>query len=249
MAAERLQKWLAGLGLGSRREIESWITDGRIAVNGKPAILGQKVMGSERITVDGRAVRGRPVRPAASETIVYHKPVGEICTRRDPQGRPTVFDALPKPRHGRWIMVGRLDVDTSGVLLFTTDGNLAHALMHPSNEIKRQYAVRILGSPNATDVERLLKGLPLEDGHARFEEIDFTGGEGANRWYRVSVTEGRNRLVRRLWEAAGFPVSRLIRVSFGPVELPRRLARGRYASLVDRQAAKLYAAVELDRTS
>ena len=247
--AERLQKWLAGLGLGSRREIESWITEGRITVNGKPAVLGQKVTGAEKIAVEGRPVRGRPTRPAASETIVYHKPVGEICTRRDPQGRPTVFDSLPKPRQGRWIMVGRLDVDTSGVLLFTTDGALAHALMHPSSEIKREYAVRILGSPTESDLERLRRGFPLEDGHARLDEVEFTGGEGANRWYRVAVSEGRNRLVRRLWEAAGFPVSRLIRVSFGPVELPRRLARGRFAPLAERQASRLYEAAELDRSA
>jgi 23S rRNA pseudouridine2605 synthase len=249
VAAERLQKWLAGLGVGSRREIEGWIAGGRITVNGRPAVPGQKVTGAERVAIDGEPVRGRPVRAGASETLIYHKPVGEVCTRRDPQGRATVFDALPKPRQGRWIMVGRLDLDTSGVLLFTTDGALAHALMHPSSEIAREYAVRILGAPADADLERLRHGLRLEDGHARFDEIEFTGGAGANRWYRVTVAEGRNRLVRRLWEAAGFQVSRLIRVRFGPVELPRRLARGRYALLPPRQAAKLYAAAGLGPAS
>jgi 23S rRNA pseudouridine2605 synthase len=249
VATERLQKWLAGLGVGSRREIESWIVAGRIAVNGATATLGQKVSGLERIVIDGRPVRGRPVRIDRAETLVYHKPVGEVCTRRDPQGRATVFDSLPKPKQGRWIMVGRLDLDTSGVLLFTTDGNLANALMHPSNEVAREYAVRILGAPTEADIDRLCHGLQLEDGYARFNEVQFTGGEGANRWYRVTVAEGRNRLVRRLWEAAGFQVSRLIRVRFGSVELPRRLARGRFAMLADKQLEKLYADVGLERAA
>ncbi len=177
--------------------------------------------------------------------LVYHKPVGEICTRTDAQGRPTVFDALPRVTAGRWIAVGRLDIDTSGLLLFTTDGALAHSLMHPSSALVREYAVRVRGSPTETDLRLLRGGIELEDGRGRFAEIRVEGGAGANRWYRVAVAEGRNRIVRRLWEAAGYQVSRLIRVRFGPVTLPRHLPRGRFRELTARELAELYEAVGL----
>jgi 23S rRNA pseudouridine2605 synthase len=244
--AERLQKFLATAGLGSRREIEGWITGGRIRVNGKPAVLGQKVSGAERITLDGRAVRtASPRRRPKPRVLVYHKPIGEVCTRTDPEGRPTVFDTLPRVTGARWIIVGRLDIDTSGLLLFTTDGELAHALMHPSSELEREYAVRVRGPVGEESLRQLLAGIQLDDGPGRFASVTEEGGDGANRWYRVVVAEGRNRIVRRLWEAVGCQVSRLIRVRFGPVRLPRHLPRGRHVEMNLRQLAEVYAAVEL----
>lgn len=243
---ERLQKWLASAGLGSRREIEGWIAAGRVKVNGKPAVLGQKVSGSERISVDGRKVRGlSPRHRSAPRVLIYHKPIGEVCTRTDPEGRPTVFDSLPRVTGGRWIVVGRLDIDTSGLLLFTTDGSLAHALMHPSSELAREYAVRVRGNPTEEHLRRLQDGVQLDDGPGRFETIQAEGGEGANRWYRVSVAEGRNRIIRRLWEAVDCQVSRLIRVRFGPVTLPRHLPRGRYREMVHRELGELFEATRL----
>lgn len=244
--AERLQKWLAAAGIGSRREIEGWIATGRVRVNGKPAILGQKVSGTERIAVDGRIVRtGSPRRRNRPRVLIYHKPVGEVCTRHDAAGRPTVFDTLPQVTSGRWVIVGRLDLDTSGLLLFTTDGSLAHALMHPSSELSREYAVRVRGKPSDEELQRLRQGIALDDGPGRFHDIQEEGGEGANRWYRVSIGEGRNRIVRRLWEAAGCQVSRLIRVRFGPVTLPRHLPRGRYREMGVRELKALYDATSL----
>ncbi|MBW7931773.1 MAG: pseudouridine synthase [Gammaproteobacteria bacterium] len=244
--AERLQKFLAGTGLGSRREIEQWISAGRLQVNGKPAVLGQKVSGMERITLDGRLLRGGGrQRPAKPRILLYHKPVGEVCTRTDPQGRPTVFDRLPPLATARWISVGRLDIDTSGLLVFVTDGELAHVLMHPSGGFEREYAARIRGEVNAQMLEQLCAGLELEDGPARFASVDVEGGSGSNRWYRVVVAEGRNRIVRRLWEAVGCQVSRLIRVRFGPLALPRHLARGRWLEMNPHQVADLYAAAGL----
>jgi 23S rRNA pseudouridine2605 synthase len=243
---ERLQKWLAAAGKGSRREIENWIAAGRVTVNGRKAMLGQKVSGAERIAIDGRVVRvAHKRRRSPARVVLYHKPVGEVCTRTDPQGRPTVFDSLPKVVDGRWVMVGRLDLDTSGLLLFTTDGALAHALMHPSSELPREYAVRIRGAVGAPELRRLRDGVELEDGQARFEEIHSEGGEGANRWFRVMLKEGRNRIVRRLWEAVGCQVSRLIRVRFGPVNLPRHLPRGRFRELNAREITQLYEAAGL----
>jgi len=243
--AERLQKWLAAAGVASRRQAEDWIRAGRVRVDGRPATLGQSVRGDERVMVDGRRIAGpRPVRGRAT-VIAYHKPAGEISTRRDSQGRPTVFDRLPRLRGARWIAVGRLDFDTSGLLLFTTDGALAHALMHPSRGITREYAVRVRGVPAPEALESLQKGVRLEDGMARFRRVEEAGGEGSNRWYRVEVDEGRNRLVRRLWEAMGFEVSRLIRVRYGSVELPRRLPRGRYKELEGDDIGQLYEAAGL----
>jgi 23S rRNA pseudouridine2605 synthase len=244
--AERLQKWLAAAGLGSRREIDRWIADGRIRVDGTVAVPGQKVTGTERIALDGRTVRGHAARHRSpARVLVYHKPTGEVCTRSDPQGRPTVFDALPRLSGGRWIAVGRLDIDTSGLLLFTTDGALAHALMHPATELAREYAVRVRGAPDQEALRSLREGITLEDGPARFEMLRVEAGGGSNRWYRVAVAEGRNRLVRRLWEAVGCQVSRLMRVRFGPIELPRHLPRGRHRELGPGDAAELYAAAGL----
>jgi 23S rRNA pseudouridine2605 synthase len=243
---ERLHKWLAGAGLGSRREIETWIAAGRVKVNGKLAALGCSVSGTERITIDGEVVRGLALRRrAAPRVVIYHKPVGEIATRSDPEGRKTVFDALPAVSGGRWISVGRLDVDTAGLLIFTTDGDLAHRLMHPSSNLVREYAVRVRGRPTPADLESLKAGVELEDGRGRFDAIHDEGGEGANHWFRVTVAEGRNRIVRRLWESIDCQVSRLIRVQFGPVALPRHLPRGETRELKGHDLAALYEAVGL----
>jgi 23S rRNA pseudouridine2605 synthase len=247
--SERLQKWLAGQGLGSRRQMESWIADGRITVDGKPAVLGQKVSGRERIKVDGRLLRVSPNQAPRAKTIMYHKPAGEICTRSDPQGRTTVFDNLPHLSRGRWISVGRLDFQTSGLLLFTTDGELANRLMHPSSELIREYSVRVLGEIEAAALKKLRRGIELEDGPARFETLEFAGGEAQNRWYQVSVTGGRNRIVRRLFEAVGHRVSRLIRIRFGPINLPRPLPAGKNRPLSPGEISALYAAVGLQRNA
>ena len=243
--AERIQKVLARAGFGSRREIESWIRAGRITVNGKPAELGISITANDRVTIDGRVVSfdtdpGRDIR-----TLIYHKPAGELTTRKDTEGRPTVFDRLPRIRHGRWISIGRLDMNTSGLLLATTDGELAHRLMHPSYEIEREYAVRILGKVSDTAMQNLLEGVQLEDGMASFTDIRDAGGQGANHWYHVIVREGRNREVRRLWESQGLQVSRLIRVRFGPVALPADLRAGRFRDLSPAETGALYSAVGL----
>lgn len=237
----RLQKWLAGAGVGSRRQIDAWIAAGRVRVNGHIATPGEKVSGGERIAIDRKRVQARPARGGKPRVLLYHKPVGQVCTRRDPQGRPTVFTALPRLSGARWISVGRLDVDTSGLLIFTTDGDLANALMHPAAGLARVYAVRVRGEPDARILQRLRAGIRLVDGMARFEAVEPGGGTGANRWYYVTLREGRNRVVRRLWEAVGCQVSRLIRVRFGPLGLPRRLARGRYRELPPEEVAALYA--------
>lgn len=224
--------------------MEAWIADGRITVDGKPAVLGQKVSGRERIKVDGRLLRVSSNRAPRPKTIMYNKPAGEICTRADPQGRPTVFDNLPHLSRGRWIGVGRLDFQTSGLLLFTTDGELANRLMHPSSGLIREYSVRLRGEIDAAAQKKLRRGIELEDGVARFETLEFAGGDGQNRWYKVSVTEGRNRVVRRLFAALGHRVSRLIRIRFGPISLPRPLPAGRSRPLSPGEISALYAAVE-----
>jgi 23S rRNA pseudouridine2605 synthase len=242
---ERLQKWLAGQGLGSRRQMEGWIAAGRITINGEVATLGTKVTGHEKISVDGRPLR---VPRAAShhKILLYHKPPGEICTRSDPQGRSTVFEQLPRLANGRWIGVGRLDFQTSGLLLLTTDGQLANALMHPSAELQRHYSVRVLGEVSQQQLTKLRKGVELDDGVARFDDVEYTGGEGSNRWYRVVVSEGRNRVVRRLWEAVGHRVSRLIRTRYGPVRLPRALPAGKFRYANTAEFAALYEAAGLE---
>lgn len=250
-SGERLQKLLAAAGHGSRRAIESWIRDGRVTVGGRVATLGQRVDGSEDIRLDGAPL---PLRapPSALETehLAYHKPIGEITTRSDPQGRPTVFGRLPAPRSGRWVVVGRLDVNTSGLLLFTTDGALAHALMHPSAEVEREYVVRVRGQPAPATLERLRRGVMLDDGMARFDRIEPTAGGLAGQdaaadappghgSFRVTLHEGRNREVRRLWQAVGHEVSRLARVRYGPVELPRDLRAGQWRALEAGQVTAL----------
>jgi len=242
---ERLQKVLARTGLGSRRHVEELIRAGRVEVNGKTAELGQKVSGREHILVDGRPVAVTTGPEVAAEVIAYHKPVGEVCSRSDPEGRRTVFSGLPKPHAGRWISVGRLDINTAGLLLFTTDGELANRLMHPSQEIEREYAVRLLGEITPAILERLIKGVELEDGFARFTAIEESGGGGANRWFHVIIKEGRNREVRRLWESQGLTVSRLSRVRYGPVILERALRPGKSRSLAPKELRQLYQAAGL----
>jgi 23S rRNA pseudouridine2605 synthase len=225
---QRLQKALAALGLGSRRAIEDWIRAGRVQVDGRPADLGQRVGPQSRVTVDGRAVdlAGASVAHVGTTVLGYHKPLGEVTTRSDPQGRPTVFDRLPPPPAGRWIVVGRLDFNTSGLLLFTNDGGLAHRLMHPSSEVEREYLVRVRDQPDAATLERLRRGVTLEDGPARFDRLEAQGSSEGHAWFRVTLHEGRNREVRRLWSAVGHEVSRLTRLRYGPVSLPEDLRPG-----------------------
>lgn len=229
--SEKIQKLLANAGLGSRRQIEGWISEGRVIVNGKPAKLGDRITVDDKVRVDGRDIN--LIKSAAKKTrvLLYHKPEGEICSRSDPEGRPTVFDHLPMLRNGRWICVGRLDFNTSGVLLLTNDGELANQLMHPSSQIEREYASRIQGTVTPAMLKNLKKGVTLDDGPAHFDQIVDAGGEGTNHWYHVMVKEGRNRLVRRLWESQEVKVSRLIRIRFGAITLPRELRRGRWTEL------------------
>ncbi len=236
--SQRLQKFLAARGLGSRREIETWIERGEIRVNGRVAVLGDQVSSDDTILVRGRPVKGEE---RTHRWLAYHKPEGEICSRSDPEGRASVFASLPRLRGQRWVSVGRLDLNTSGLLIFTTDGELAHALMHPSHELEREYAVRVLGVVPEEVQRGLLQGIELEDGPARFDSLAEAGGEGANHWFHVTVREGRNRLVRRLWEGAGVTVSRLIRIRYGPVELGRGLKAGHFRDLDPREVKALYA--------
>lgn len=225
---ERLQKVLAAAGHGSRREIERWIREGRLTRNGQPVQLGDRADPGEVFALDGHPLAVAATGPGTSAVLLYHKPVGEVTTRRDPQGRPTVFERLPEPQAGRWIVVGRLDVNTSGLLLFTTDGELAHRLMHPSSEVEREYLVRVRGLPDEQTLAWLRKGMPLEDGYAAFDGIDAKGASDSHSWYSVTLREGRNREVRRLWQAAGHEVSKLSRQRYGPVSLPGDLRPGRW---------------------
>lgn len=242
---ERLHKLLAQSGIGSRRDMEEWIAAGRVSVNGEPAVVGQLVGPDDRVKVQGRLVQLKFAASRLPRVLLYHKPEGQIVTHEDPQGRPTVFSALPRMRGGRWVAVGRLDFNTSGLLLFTTSGELANRLMHPRYELSREYAVRVLGELTIEAREALLSGVELEDGPARFSTFEDGGGDGANHWYRVTLFEGRNREVRRMFEAVGLTVSRLIRVRYGPFALPPRLKRGAWLELEDKDVEKLMHGFEL----
>lgn len=245
-AGEKLQKVLARLGLASRREIETWITEGRVKVNGAAATLGQRVDANDAIALDGRLLKREEITGSVRRVLIYNKPDGEICTRDDPEGRPTVFDRLPRPKEGRWINIGRLDINTTGLLLFTTDGELANRLMHPSYQMDREYAVRVRGEVTEEMLENLKTGVMLEDGPAKFTDIkEAPGGEGFNHWYHCVVMEGRNREVRRLWESQGLVVSRLKRVRFGPVFLTSELTMGRWREMDQREVDILSAEVGL----
>jgi 23S rRNA pseudouridine2605 synthase len=247
MSSEKIQKVLANAGLGSRREIETWIEAGRITVNGKVATIGDRMTYRDRVSVDDREIKLIKSKGQKARVLLYHKPEGEMCTRNDPEGRRTIFESLPIIRNSRWICVGRLDFNTSGLLLITNDGELANNLMHPSSQIEREYAVRVRGDVDALILDKLHKGVMLEDGTAKFEHIVEAGGTGSNHWYHVVVKEGRNRLVRRLWEALGFTVSRLIRIRFGPVYLPSGLRRGRHVELTDEEVEQLETFMQLNK--
>lgn len=242
---ERLHKVLAQAGIGSRRDMEEWIAAGRISVNGEPAIVGQLVSLGDRIKVNGKLINVH-FATRLPRVLIYYKNEGQIVSRDDPEARETVFDELPRMRGGRWIAVGRLDVNTGGLLLFTTSGELANRLMHPRYEIVREYAVRILGELPEESKKALLDGITLDDGPASFSTLEAAGGEGANRWLRVTLHEGRNREVRRMFAAVGVTVSRLMRVRYGPLVLPSRLRRGRFEELDEPQVRALLAAVGLD---
>ncbi|MCF9011942.1 pseudouridine synthase, partial [Pseudomonas carnis] len=245
-AGEKLQKVLARIGVGSRRDVEAWITQKRIKVNGVEATLGQRVDLHDAITIDGKVIKREEAAESVRRVIMYNKPDGEICTRDDPEGRPTVFDKMPKPKEGRWINIGRLDINTTGLLMFTTDGELANRLMHPSYEMDREYAVRVRGEVDDEMIERLKAGVVLEDGPAKFTDIkQAPGGEGFNHWYHCVVMEGRNREVRRLWESQGLVVSRLKRVRFGPVFLNSDLPMGRWREMSQYEVDILSAEVGL----
>lgn len=231
VSGEKLQKVLARMGLGSRREVEGWIAAGRVKVNGETARLGCRVDSLDQIAVDGRSLQRDLNSEVVRRVLIYNKPEGEVSTRDDPEGRPTVFEQLPRLQHGRWVNIGRLDINTSGLLLFTTDGELANLLMHPSSEMDREYAVRVMGEVDEAMIERLREGVMLDDGPARFTDIVSSGGEGINRWYHVCLMEGRNREVRRLWESQGVRVNRLKRVRFGPVFLGPEVPVGRFREM------------------
>jgi 23S rRNA pseudouridine2605 synthase len=235
---ERIQKVLAAAGYASRREVEEWVVAGRVSVNGLPSFLGQKVVPGDRVKVNGKLINVRFANREA-RVLVYHKPEGEIVSREDPEGRPSVFDRLPALKRGRWIAIGRLDFNTSGLLLFTDDGELANRMMHPRYELVREYAVRLLGELTEEQAKQLLDGVQLDDGVAKFGSVRSEGGDGSNRWYRVTISEGRNREVRRMFEALGLTVSRLMRVRYGPVDLPRRLKRGMYEEMAADLVQKL----------
>jgi 23S rRNA pseudouridine2605 synthase len=244
MSEERVQKALSRMGFGSRREIERWIEQGRVKVNGKVATLGIKVKDGDRAEFNGKRIVIRAPK-AEVRVLVYNKPVGQVCSRKDEKGRPSVFDRLPKITNARWVSVGRLDINTSGLLLFTNNGELANRLMHPSNEVEREYAVRVRGEVTDEKLRQLKKGVSLEDGPAQFDSIEYAGGEGANHWYHVILREGRNREVRRLWEAVDAQVSRLIRIRYANVTLPRNLRQGKTVDLELKDVKQLMQSVGL----
>jgi 23S rRNA pseudouridine2605 synthase len=245
--SERIQKVLANAGLASRRELERWITDGRVKVNGKLARLGDKITGEERVQVDGRKVNLKPLQNSKRRVIIYHKKEGEVCTRSDPDGRPTVFENLPRLRGERWVAVGRLDINTSGLLLLTTDGELANQLMHPSNQVPREYAVRVRGEVTDEHLAALTEGVLLEDGVARFNDVVHSGGEKQNQWFHVVLLEGRNREVRRLWESQGLTVSRLKRVRYGTIVLTQKVRQGKSIELNNKEIRSLEEMLKLQK--
>ncbi|WP_029653633.1 23S rRNA pseudouridine(2605) synthase RluB [Marinobacter daepoensis] len=243
---ERVQKLLARAGIGSRREVEGWIEAGRLLVNGEPVQPGQKASTDDRFELDGKRLDVSAAAQVVRRVLLYNKPEGEVTSRKDPEGRPTVFDRLPRLRDQRWISIGRLDINTTGLVLFTTDGELANRLMHPSSQIDREYAVRVFGDVDDAMIQRLQDGVLLDDGMARFTDISPAGGKGMNQWFHVTLLEGRNREVRRLWESQGVRVSRLKRVRYGPIFLPSRLTMGRWEELDQKGVDALSRAVGLE---
>ncbi len=247
LAGERLQKVLAQAGMGSRREMEVWISAGRVSVNGVVASLGARVSEGDKVLVDGRHIRlNLEAKQALPRILIYHKQEGEIVSRDDPNGRANVFDSLPKLRGQKWVAIGRLDFNTSGLLIFTTSGELANRLMHPRFEVEREYAVRVQGALTEAQMRQMTKeGIELEDGLVRFEQLSDEGGEGFNHWYRLVLKEGRNRVVRRTFEALELPVSRLMRIRFGMINLPPRIKRGMMTELSEAQVRSILEWVEL----
>ncbi len=242
--SEKLQKVLARTGYGSRRTVEQWIAEGRVRVNGSVAKLGDRVLDHDQISVDDRPVTQRVFKDEC-RILALHKAEGTVCTRHDPEHRPTIFSDLPRLKGARWVAVGRLDINTTGLILLTTDGELAHRLMHPSRQVEREYAVRVFGNVTADMIAMLKKGVVLDDGPAHFDDVIEAGGSGINRWYHVVLKEGRQREVRRLWEALGVQVSRLTRVRYGPVTLRRGLRAGRFDELDKEQVSVLRELVDL----
>jgi len=243
--SERIQKVLARAGYGSRRGLETLIKAGQVMVNGAVAELGDQISINDVVKLEGRALSAKRLWQQPQQVILYNKPVGEVCTRKDPEGRRTIFQSLPSPEEGRWVSVGRLDINTSGLIILTTDGELANKLMHPSNEMDREYAVRVLGDVTSEMMQTLRDGVELEDGKAQFADIQPAGGEGANSWFHVVIQEGRNREVRRLWESQGVQVSRLMRVRYGPVIIPKQLKMGKWMMLEGGDLEMLYEEVDL----
>ena len=243
--SEKLQKVLARVGLGSRRYMEEVIAAGRVSINGRVAQVGERIEPGDELRIDGRKVQFQIEDEIRRRVLIYYKPEGEICSRNDPEQRPTVFEQLPAIANDRWVMVGRLDINSTGLLLFTNDGELANRLMHPSNEIEREYAVRVMGEVTPQIKNNMLKGVVLDDGPAKFESFTEIGGDGINRWYQVVVKEGRNREVRRIFESQGLKVSRLLRTRYGTVILPRELRTGRWMELDKNDIDNLTKAVEL----
>ncbi len=246
--APKLHKVLAEAGMGSRREMEEWIMAGRVSVNGEPAHIGQRIMPTDQVRINGKLVPRKTAHPLL-RVLLYHKPSGEIVSHADPQHRPSVFNTLPPLKTGKWLSIGRLDFNTEGLLLFTTSGDLAHRFTHPRHKVEREYAVRVIGELSESARQKLLHGVELEDGMAHFLRIQNGGGEGINRWYHVVLAEGRNREVRRLFDAVGMTVSRLIRTRHGPIALPRGLKRGCWEELDTRRVSALLSTVDLTTRS
>lgn len=245
--SERIQKVLARAGYGSRRGLEVMIKEGKVTVNGDVASLGDQVTSADTVRLDNKPLSAKRLWQQPQQVLLYNKPVGEVCTRKDPEGRRTIFQSLPAPEEGRWVSVGRLDINTSGLIILTTDGELANTLMHPSNEMDREYAVRVLGEVPPEMMQTLRDGVELEDGPAKFSDIQPAGGDGANRWFHVVIQEGRNRAVRRLWESQGVQVSRLMRVRYGPIIIPKQLKMGRWMMLEGSDLEALYEEVNLEQ--